>query len=136
MEFNDLPLMQMMTRKMSWLARRTEVISQNVANADTPDFNARDLKPVSFAELVRGEGVRADVAPRQTNPLHLAGLKPAMPYGSEAAPDRYETAIDGNDVSVEQQLTKLGETQMARSEERRVGKECVSTCRSRWSPYH
>src|SRR3546814_3581364 len=25
---------------------------------------------------------------------------------------------------------------MVRSEERRVGKECVSTCRSRWSPYH
>src|SRR3546814_3212504 len=29
--------------------------------------------------------------------------------------------------------TELGR---ARSEERRVGKECVSTCRSRWSPYH
>src|SRR3546814_3900445 len=27
-------------------------------------------------------------------------------------------------------------TTVARSEERRVGKECVSTCRSRWSPYH
>src|SRR3546814_8052211 len=27
-------------------------------------------------------------------------------------------------------------TSMRRSEERRVGKECVSTCRSRWSPYH
>src|SRR3546814_18835405 len=27
-------------------------------------------------------------------------------------------------------------TAIARSEERRVGKECVSTCRSRWSPYH
>src|SRR3546814_11275202 len=26
--------------------------------------------------------------------------------------------------------------QLHRSEERRVGKECVSTCRSRWSPYH
>src|SRR3546814_7731582 len=26
--------------------------------------------------------------------------------------------------------------QRNRSEERRVGKECVSTCRSRWSPYH
>src|SRR3546814_12077515 len=26
--------------------------------------------------------------------------------------------------------------QRSRSEERRVGKECVSTCRSRWSPYH
>src|SRR3546814_13992780 len=28
------------------------------------------------------------------------------------------------------------ETPDSRSEERRVGKECVSTCRSRWSPYH
>src|SRR3546814_17426403 len=28
------------------------------------------------------------------------------------------------------------ELDLKRSEERRVGKECVSTCRSRWSPYH
>src|SRR3546814_14496417 len=28
------------------------------------------------------------------------------------------------------------EFKVSRSEERRVGKECVSTCRSRWSPYH
>src|SRR3546814_16500370 len=28
------------------------------------------------------------------------------------------------------------DAQAARSEERRGGKECVSTCRSRWSPYH
>src|SRR3546814_8411650 len=28
------------------------------------------------------------------------------------------------------------DTAPLRSEERRVGKECVSTCRSRWSPYH
>src|SRR3546814_5720071 len=30
----------------------------------------------------------------------------------------------------------LPEHAATRSEERRVGKECVSTCRSRWSPYH
>src|SRR3546814_7458930 len=30
----------------------------------------------------------------------------------------------------------LSTSHIARSEERRVGKECVSTCRSRWSPYH
>src|SRR3546814_9382470 len=29
-----------------------------------------------------------------------------------------------------------GQAARLRSEERRVGKECVSTCRSRWSPYH
>src|SRR3546814_17728671 len=31
---------------------------------------------------------------------------------------------------------KLLRAIFGRSEERRVGKECVSTCRSRWSPYH
>src|SRR3546814_17569146 len=30
----------------------------------------------------------------------------------------------------------IANTLLSRSEERRVGKECVSTCRSRWSPYH
>src|SRR3546814_4258115 len=50
-----------------------------------------------------------------------------------------------NDQLVAQQLgyTAVSTGQMwmnhpekSRSEERRVGKECVSTCRSRWSPYH
>src|SRR3546814_15646176 len=34
------------------------------------------------------------------------------------------------------QVMLLHTPKMTRSEERRVGKECVSTCRSRWSPYH
>src|SRR3546814_1030866 len=35
------------------------------------------------------------------------------------------------------ELRRVGRTGFnSRSEERRVGKECVSTCRSRWSPYH
>src|SRR3546814_6347097 len=33
-------------------------------------------------------------------------------------------------------LIKSALNYRSRSEERRVGKECVSTCRSRWSPYH
>src|SRR3546814_18897415 len=33
-------------------------------------------------------------------------------------------------------IDHLGLELTERSEERRVGKECVSTCRSRWSPYH
>src|SRR3546814_15357761 len=32
--------------------------------------------------------------------------------------------------------TRAGHPALVRSEERRVGKECVSTCRSRWSPNH
>src|SRR3546814_20843043 len=42
-------------------------------------------------------------------------------------------ADDGNgDVLVHFSVLR----DVGRSEERRVGKECVSTCRSRWSPYH
>src|SRR3546814_19620132 len=33
-------------------------------------------------------------------------------------------------------LSNNDRERLQRSEERRVGKECVSTCRSRWSPYH
>src|SRR3546814_11399806 len=46
----------------------------------------------------------------------------------------------GNDVFFQVGLlTTIGlaaKNAILRSEERRVGKECVSTCRSRWSPYH
>src|SRR3546814_12942284 len=37
---------------------------------------------------------------------------------------------------VDRGLYPPGQSVRGRSEERRVGKECVSTCRSRWSPYH
>src|SRR3546814_15842613 len=39
-------------------------------------------------------------------------------------------------LSVPATLMVLPVAALLRSEERRVGKECVSTCRSRWSPYH
>src|SRR3546814_13133948 len=38
-------------------------------------------------------------------------------------------------VGVTGSAGKTGTKEALRSEERRVGKECVSTCRSRWSPY-
>src|SRR3546814_8969826 len=38
-------------------------------------------------------------------------------------------------IKIEQKFD-LYHLEIDRSEERRVGKECVSTCRSRWSPYH
>src|SRR3546814_11882191 len=46
-----------------------------------------------------------------------------------------EEKPDDGQVTVETGMT-IGYFSQDRSEERRVGKECVSTCRSRWSPYH
>src|SRR3546814_11090418 len=41
-----------------------------------------------------------------------------------------------DDRHVEPGRDRMIEEDAVRSEERRVGKECVSTCRSRWTPYH
>src|SRR3546814_3659807 len=58
-------------------------------------------------------------------------LKAYLDYRYFATEDLKGTTPAGADVDVENE----SHTGM-RSEERRVGKECVSTCRSRWSPYH
>src|SRR3546814_15395183 len=59
------------------------------------------------------------------------------------AGERIERELDKNELAQrslqrEQDGSEIRsvELERARSEERRVGKECVSTCRSRWSPYH
>src|SRR3546814_10104509 len=44
--------------------------------------------------------------------------------------------FSGTGYAPEGDLSRDGGSGIERSEERRVGKECVSTCRSRWSPYH
>src|SRR3546814_15271164 len=51
-------------------------------------------------------------------------------------PLAYIDRHDPDDVIIELQKIATMLFVAPRSEERRVGKECVSTCRSRWSPYH
>src|SRR3546814_15288813 len=49
--------------------------------------------------------------------------------------ERYAAFVERFQVMEELALL-LNRKRVKRSEERRVGKECVSTCRARWSPYH
>src|SRR3546814_12192032 len=68
-------------------------------------------------------------------------LRADYSYKSTMAADAENTPelFSGNVTLVNASLTYSapGDSwSLARSEERRVGKECVSTCRSRWSPYH
>ena len=50
---------------------------------------------------------------------------------------RHASLIDGTGEPLRRDMAVVvkGE-RIVRSEERRVGKECLSVCRSRWSPYH
>src|SRR3546814_7026732 len=63
----------------------------------------------------------------------LGLLGPTLPevYGGAAA-----NHVAYGLVAREVERVDSGYRSAMRSEERRVGKECVSTCRSRWSPYH
>src|SRR3546814_16032751 len=63
--------------------------------------------------------------------LQLAGVGD---YAAARQAQRRALVIDPQNVQAYLALSDLELVQ--RSEERRVGKECVSTCRSRWSPYH
>src|SRR3546814_15014256 len=65
----------------------------------------------------------------QGHPVAIARLLPFDPAGAAAA------AATGQRHAPAERQRGQG-LQALRSEERRVGKECVSTCRSRWSPYH
>ena len=55
--------------------------------------------------------------------------------GKEVGTIELNDAVFG--VEVNEHLVHMAVVeQLARSEERRVGKECLRLCRSRWSPYH
>ena len=57
MGFSDLPLLDQIKGRLSWLDERQRVIAQNVANSDTPGFVGRDLKaPTDFAAAPRQGG--------------------------------------------------------------------------------
>src|SRR3546814_4125593 len=65
-----------------------------------------------------------------------------LPGDQDASSDRLAAPALRDDQhragGFHQKLVRLVQPDVVlrRSEERRVGKECVSTCRSRWSPYH
>ena len=56
---------------MHWLTQRQTVLSENVANADTPDFVPRDMKKGAFAGMVRSSVRRVETAATHVN--HLGG---------------------------------------------------------------
>src|SRR3546814_18787287 len=73
--------------------------------------------------------------------LEERGLHAAIDYRTQDWPTELRRLTDGRGVEL---ITdplggshwKKSYRALRRSEERRVGKECVGTCRSRWAPYH
>ncbi len=105
MDLSKSPLLAGLGQRLQFLAARTSVIAENIANSDTPDYVARDLSPASF-------DARVGAALRVSDPRHLqAGGAPGASAKTHLAPDG-EASLSGNQVSIETQMMKLSETRM------------------------
>lgn len=112
MTLQNIPLMKAMSAKMNYLEKRQGVLSENIANADTPNYRARDLTKVDFGSVLK------DVV--KTDRVRLATTQPGHmppPGEIETAKDAkqkitYEVAPAGNAVIIEEQMVKANETNM------------------------
>ncbi|WP_142847856.1 flagellar basal body rod protein FlgB [Telmatospirillum sp. J64-1] len=108
---NKLTLFQMARTRMDWVAKRQEVLAQNIANADTPKYQPRDVKALDFKSHL---GQQPQVAAAVTNPRHVVS-EPLIHRVAEVRKDGrpYESTIDGNAVVLEEQMVKLSEAKGA-----------------------
>jgi len=121
MAIGDLPLLSMMKQRLHWLSERQQVLSENVANANTPGYEAKDLKKLDFGAMVDASG--PTLAPVATDAKHIgtpvagsgagAGMSLGQARGGEVtkAAD-FETSPTGNSVTLEDEMVKVAQNQM------------------------
>jgi len=104
MDPSGIPLFDLAQQRLAWTDRRQEVLAQNIANLNTPNWKAKDLKP--FAQALAGI---AAPAMARTDPGHLAGTQDT---GTQSLLVTQASARepDGNAVSLDEQLTKVADT--------------------------
>ncbi len=122
MNITDIPLFSMLRNRLGYLSERQNVIAENIANANTPDFVARDLKAYSFDAHMKGAGGAGAggqlgaMAPAVTRAGHMTGsprrTSNDQVYGKAMQAADTETTIDGNAVVLEDQMMKMTETRM------------------------
>lgn len=117
MDPGEIPLLAMLKSRLGYLSGRQRAIAENVANANTPGFQARDLKPFSFQVQVQAASSAGGVAAipagtmAVTQPGHMQPKGPKPAVKPAKAPDSEKT-LDGNGVVLEDEMIKLTDTRM------------------------
>ncbi|MDP9414069.1 MAG: flagellar basal body protein [Pseudomonadota bacterium] len=99
---------------MRHLSERQRVVAQNIANSETPGFKAREVEAPDFGKLVGdAAGSRRVARPRVQITGGMAALGANQPLGGRITIDKdvTETKPDGNNVTLEEQLLKMGQIQ-------------------------
>ncbi len=110
MDAGQIPLLSMLKERMTWLNRRQDVLSQNVASADVPGYKARDLKATDFESILRGASRSSASSLAVTDPRHISITRQSSGFEENDVPD-VEAASGGNSVSLEAQMIKVADTQ-------------------------
>lgn len=117
MNVGDIPLFAMLKGRLGYLTDRQRVISENVANSNTPGYRPSDLAPFNFHAQVQAAssaGVANPSAPRATQPNHMAGtVAPRRPGVREKMGVDTEVTLDGNAVVLEDQMIKMADARMS-----------------------
>lgn len=123
MSIDNLAIFQAMNRKLNYLSQRQVVISQNIANADTPDYIPQDVKGPEFRDLIEQKGGKVTL---RTGRTYMHGVRAAATDGqhlqttfsdktipgSDEQNAVYEVAPSGNAVDLEEQMVKASDTAM------------------------
>jgi flagellar basal-body rod protein FlgB len=110
MPISDIPILSMLRTRMQWHQARQEVLAENVANADTPNYRARDIAPLDFGSQL----ATASLGMVSTDPNHIAagaGSGAGSQFGSDSS-GRYEIRPRGNSVTHEDEMMKVAANQM------------------------
>src|SRR3546814_1408010 len=112
------------------------IVSMSILSIDCFFFKQKTAYEMRISDwssdVCSSDLVDAEVLPLERHVRDDDELTAALEVLLERADHRLATAADVPELDRDLEVVEGA----LRSEERRVGKECVSTCRSRWTPYH
>ena len=101
-------------KRLAWIGQRQSILVQNVANANTPGYTARDIRPFSEVLATEAQQTQNDTASVLTD------------VGSAADPTSSGHSLNGNAVALDEQLEKVAETDTAHQLATNLYKKYVS----------
>lgn len=123
--FENLSVFQTAGRLAAHAGRRQAVLAANVANADTPNYKARDLP--DFAQTVRQTSFSADLISTRDTHLHGRSHRQTLPPAIERAA---EEDPNGNTVALDQEMMFAVEARRAHDRSMAIYKSAMNILRS------
>ena len=111
MNLAEIPLFAMLKGRLGHLNERQRLISQNVANSDTPGFTPTDLKAYSFQAQMKTQMTQV-ATQAVTQAGHMAPAERKSTAFKPIKAKDSETTLDGNSVVLEEEMLKMAEARM------------------------